>query len=107
VDSSRPDVDVRHQLNAQTGRIGWSGLQRQFAQGMLLYVAPNTDLVEAAARVVENDKAGVETWLQQGKLARVSAAQAKTWHTDGAEFRAVVAAPWVLIQEIVDGDKSA
>ncbi len=104
MDSSLPDIDVRHLLNAQTGRIGWPELQRQFARGLLLYVTPDMDLVEVAASVVENDDAGVKTWLRQGKLSRVSTVQASTWHVDGAEFWAVVAAPWVLIQEIADTD---
>ncbi len=105
MDSSRPDVDVHHLLNAQTGRIGWSELQRLFAQGLLLYVAPGLDLVEVASGLVKNDNAGVESWLQQGKLARVSTAQAKTWHADGTEFWAVVTAPWVLIQEVTEAGK--
>ncbi len=105
MDSSRPDVDVRHLLNAQTGRIRWPELQRQFARGLLLYVTPDMDLVEVAASMVENDDAGVETWLQQGKLSRASTVQASAWHADGAEFWAVVAAPWVLIQEISNTDK--
>jgi len=107
MDSSRPDIDVRHLLNAQTGRIGWSELQRLFARGLLLYVAPGPDLVEVAAGLVKNDNAGVESWLQQGILARVSTVQAKAWHADGTEFWAVVTAPWVLIQEIAEADKPA
>lgn len=97
-----PDIDVRHLLNAQTGRITWTELQRPFAQGLLLQVAAGMDLVETAARVVENDSQTVQDWLERGKLRRIDTRQAKAWLGADQEFWAVVAAPWVLIQELED-----
>jgi len=93
------DLDVRHLLNAQTGRIGWAELQRHFARGLLLWVDPDLDLVEVAARIVDDDKDRVTAWLEQGKLAKPDLKQAKTWQATQPEFWAVVAAPWVLVQE--------
>ncbi len=93
------DIDVRHLLNAQTGRIGWAELQRHFARGLLLWVAPELDLVDVAAHIVKDDKAAVTGWLEQGKLVKPDMELAKGWQHREPEFWAVVAAPWVLVQE--------
>jgi hypothetical protein len=93
------DIDVRHLLNAQTGRIGWSELQRQFAQGLLLWVAPELDLVEVAAYIVKDEKAMVTAWMEAGQLMKPDLTMARGWQQNQSEFWAVVAAPWVLVQE--------
>lgn len=95
-----PGVDVRALLNAQTGRLAWPELQRHFARGAVIRVAGNLDLVEVAARVVEDDRAVVERWLGEGRLAHATLEDARRWELDRAEFWAVVAAPWVLVQEV-------
>ncbi len=96
------DIDVRHLLNAQTGRIGWAELQRHFARGLLLWVAPELDLVEVASRIVKDDRAAVTAWLEQGKLVKPDRKLAKEWQQREPEFWAVVAAPWVVAQEAKD-----
>ena len=95
-----PGVDVRELLNAQTGRLAWTELQRHFARGAVIRVAGDLDLVEAAARIVDDDKAVVERWLGEGRLAQATLKDARRWERDQAEFWAVVAAPWVLVQEV-------
>ena len=95
-----PDIDVRGLLNAQTGRLPWTELQRHFARGVVIRVAGELDLVEAAARIVEDDKASVERWLGEDWLTRATLEEARRWERENAEFWAVVAAPWVLVQEV-------
>jgi hypothetical protein len=97
------DVDVRHLINAQTGRIGWPELQRHFARGLVLWVAPDLDLVEVAACIVNDDKTEVSAWLERGKLIKPDLEMAKGWQQDEPQFWAVVAAPWVLVQESREG----
>lgn len=87
-------------LNGQTGQIGWSELQRPFARGMLIKVADGMDLVKVAARFVADDAPRLVEWLDLGCVARVSTEQAIDWQARQARFWAVVAAPWVLVQEI-------
>lgn len=96
------EIDVRDLLNAQTGRLAWFELQRHFARGVVIRVAGDLDLVEAAARVVEDDRAVVGRWLGEGRLAQATLADARRWERDQASFWAVVAAPWVLVQEVRD-----
>jgi|APIni6443716594_1056825.scaffolds.fasta_scaffold56283_3 hypothetical protein len=97
---SEADELLRTKLNAETGKLGWSELERHFARGLVVKVAGDLDLVEVAVAMSHDDKAVVETWLTQGRIARASTEDAITWHAQQSQFWVVVAAPWVLIQEV-------
>jgi len=94
------NADVRDLLNAQTGKLSWPELQRHFARGVVIRVAGELDLVEAAARLVEDDKHVIGNWLKAGLIANASMDDAKRWEAEQTWFWAVVAAPWVLVQEL-------
>lgn len=89
---------TRDLLNAQTAKIEWQELQRHFARGMVIKVAPGLDLVEVAARLVADDKAAFEGWLEQGLVCNASDDDARAWSDSQPTFWAVVVAPWVLVQ---------
>lgn len=93
--------ELRCRLNGETGKLGWDELERHFARGVLIRVAPGLDLVEVAAAMVRDDKAAIESWLAVGRIARASAADAEAWNARRPVFWAVVTAPWVLAQEIM------
>lgn len=93
------DAGTRGQLAAETGLIGWRELQRPFARGVLVVVAPGLDLVEVAARMAEDDAAALRGWVDAGQVVRASDAHAERWEAAQQVFRAVVVAPWVLAQE--------
>lgn len=94
-----PSDLLRAKLNLETARIAWAELQRPFARGVVIKVASDMDLVDAAVHVAGNDAAVVQEWLADGRIARVEACDAKDWHARQPTFWAVVVAPWVLIQE--------
>ena len=100
------EIDVRDLLNAQTGRISWKELQRHFAAGMVLVVAADLDLIDVAARIVEDNRVQVEQWMAGGRLTRAETSHARAWEEAQPEFWAVVAAPWVLVQEIIESDSA-
>ena len=93
--------ELRAMLNAQTGKLAWPELERHFARGVVIRVAPELDLVEAAAAVVEDNQGAVNQWMESAQLAHADEQNAKDWTLRQPHFWAVVAAPWVLIQEIV------
>ncbi|MBI2380289.1 MAG: DUF2288 domain-containing protein [Gammaproteobacteria bacterium] len=93
------ELPLRARLNAETARLAWRELETFFARGVVIRVAAELDLVEAAARIVEDDKAAIEAWLLAGQIGKPDADQARDWHARGAQLWAVVAAPWVLVQE--------
>lgn len=94
------DELLRAKLNAETGRLAWKELERHFARGAVILVAPEMDLVDVAFHVSRDDKAAVEAWMSRGLVRRAAAEDAMGWHERQTLFWAVVAAPWVLIQEI-------
>jgi hypothetical protein len=97
-----PQIDLRDLLNAQTGRVAWSELQRHFARGMILIVSDQLDLIEVAARIIDDDATQVQAWIAGKQLLRAELRHAQAWETAQSQFWSVVAAPWVLVQEIAD-----
>lgn len=98
MDESREELRAR--LNAETGKLIWPELERHFARGVVIKVADDLDLIEVAMRVIEDDKAVVAEWMEQGKVGHPSTEDAKEWVERQPTFWAVVAAPWVLVQEV-------
>jgi hypothetical protein len=90
----------RAKVNLETSRIAWKELQRYFASGMVVSVAPELDLVEVAFQFSRDNKAQVERWLLTRKVGKVTDAQAATWVEADAEMWAVVVSPWVLVQVV-------
>lgn len=91
---------LRAKLNAETGVLAWCELERHFARGVLIRLAGDLDLVEVALAMARDDKRAVQDWLASGKLAHATSEDARTWHARQSRFWAVVAAPWVLVQEV-------
>jgi hypothetical protein len=91
---------MRLRMNGETGRIGWSELQRHFARGVLIKVDAQLDLVDVAACVAGDAKESIAAWLSEGQLARADTEDALDWQARQPVFWAVVTAPWVLVQEI-------
>lgn len=96
---SETHEELRARLNAETGKLAWKELERFYARGVVIVVAPGLDLVEVAARVVADDTAAVRDWLTAGTMVRASEDHAHDWVAREPTFWAVVAAPWVLVQE--------
>lgn len=97
---SEAEERLRAKLNAETGKLAWTELERHFARGVVVKVAGDLDLVDVAVAMSHDDKASVEAWLMQGRVVRASSDDAMLWHAQQSRFWAVVAAPWVLIQEV-------
>ena len=92
---------LRAKLNLETAQLAWRELERHFARGSIIKVAPGMDLVDAALQVAENNAATVQVWLAEGRIARAELSDAEDWYARQPFFWTVVVAPWVLIQEAV------
>lgn len=88
-------------LHAETAQIHWSELERHFARGVVLKVSTSKDLVKMAIAMVEDDAGQIADWMNSGDLSKVSVGDAKNWSERDSSLWAVVAAPWVLVQEMV------
>jgi len=92
-------AQLRSDFHAQTARIAYSELQRYFAGGHLVRVDSGLDLVEVAVALAEDDRQRFEAWTGADDVAVVDDDQARRWLRAGTELWAVVAQPWVLVQE--------
>ena len=84
---------------SQTARIPWRDLQTYYAGGSVVYVAAELDLVDVAVQLGLDNTAAFEQWIAAGTVAPVSDEQALLWYESERELWAVVAAPWVLVQD--------
>ena len=84
---------------SQTARIPWRDLQTYYAGGSVVYVAAELDLVDVAVQLGLDNAAVFEQWIAAGAVAPVSDQQALQWYESERVLWAVVAAPWVLVQD--------
>lgn len=90
---------LRAKINGETSRMPWKELQRFFAGGSVIAVSDDLDLVDVAVRIASDDTAAVQQWLNDGRVGRVSDAQASAWLEADATLWAVVVKPWILVQQ--------
>lgn len=102
-DTAAAGADRREQLRAdflaQTGEIAFSELQRYFAAGKLVLVDASLDLIEVAIELAEDNRRRFEAWLSAGAISGVSDDLAQQWLEQQTLLWAVVADPWVLVQQ--------
>jgi hypothetical protein len=89
-------------INLETSQIPWHELQRFFASGLAISISTELDLVDTAYQFSNDNKAQVEVWLKEKKVAPVSDQQALAWYENNKDVWAVVVKPWVLVQESMD-----
>lgn len=97
---NEPGEPLHTRLNLETAQMRWTELQRHFAGGSVIAVSTELDLIEAAARIAEDDTATVAAWLAEQRLAKVTDEQAQQWLVADAVLWAVVVKPWILVQPV-------
>lgn len=86
-------------LLGETAKIDWQDLERFFAQGKLLSVARDLDLVSVAEAIANDNSVVVTQWLSSGLVERMPAETAADYAARKPELWAVVVSPWVCVQE--------
>jgi hypothetical protein len=94
---------LRQEYHGQTARIAWHDLQTYYAQGSVVSIAQGLNLVEVAVQLGLDNTAQFEAWIEAGEVAPVNDEQALAWYEANQELWAVVAAPWVLVQQHTAG----
>ena len=92
---------LRAKINSETAKIPWLELQRFFAAGRVLLVAPGLDLVDVAYALQQDDIDQVKRWADSAQITPVPDDLARAWVSDEASLWAVVVKPWVLVQPTV------
>lgn len=90
---------LRADFLAQTARIPFAELQRYFAAGQLVLVGDSLDLVDVATELAMDNAQRFQGWIDAGDIAPVDDATALAWLSDEKSLWAVVANPWVLVQD--------
>lgn len=94
------DRDLKRvKINSETAKIPWQELQRFFAAGKVMRVAPHLDLIDVAYAFQQDGVEQVTRWTDTAQLAAVSDDQARLWVDRDTLLWAVVVKPWVLVQE--------
>lgn len=98
-DGAAREARLRREYHGQTAQIPWQDLQTHYARGSVISVSPELDLVEVAVQLGLDNTIAFQGWIDAGAVSPVSEGQALSWFDSGAVLWAVVAAPWVLVQE--------
>ena len=103
-DSDDPEREsrLRCEYFGQTARIHWRELQTYYARGSVVRVAGELDMVEVAVQLGLDNTAAFEQWIGDGSVSAVSDKQALAWYEANQQLWAVVAPPWVLVQQRSD-----
>jgi len=92
------DTELHDKINRETARIAWTELLRHFAQGNVIFVSPELDLIDVAMRISHDDKASIASWMAAGLVGKATDLQAQTWTAADASLWTAVVHPFVLVQ---------
>ncbi len=92
------DTELRLKINSETARLPWAELQRHFAQGSVVFVGPDLDLVDVAVRISHDDKDSIGRWMAAGQVGKVTDEQAQAWTEGQAVLWTSVVHPFILVQ---------
>jgi len=90
---------LREEFHQQTARIPWHELQRYYAAGSVIHVGSDLNLVEVAVQLGMDNTEQFQAWIAAGDIAPVQELEAQAWFDENSTLWAVVAAPWVLVQD--------
>ena len=97
---ARPAAMTRDQLAREAGVLTWPELQRHFARGVVIVVTASLDWLEVALAMTQDDAGRLAEWMGQGAVFKANDECARRWSVDQTPLRAIVVAPWVLVQEV-------
>jgi hypothetical protein len=93
------DTDLRLKINSETARLPWAELEKHFAQGSVVFVSPDLDLIDVAVRISHDDKESIARWMGEGKIGKVTDEQAQAWTEGQAALWTSVVHPFILVQQ--------
>lgn len=79
----------------------WEDLSPHAERNSLFVVSPLLDLVDVAVKTAGDDTKSVSLWIESGLISRPTLDQIRQWQSSSKkEFRFLIVAPYVLIQEL-------
>lgn len=99
IDAGEADACLRAKLYGETATTRWSDLQRFFAQGRVVRVTADLNLIEVGLALSRDQTDLFRDWLAKGQVALVADQQARAWCATDALLWTLVIKPWILVQE--------
>ena len=93
------EMTTLEKLYSETARISWLELQRFFAQGVVINVDAELDLLNVAVMFAQDQAKELQAHVDAGLVQAPSNEQAKAWYEREAQLWSVVVAPFVLVQD--------
>lgn len=93
-------VPLKSKLNLETATAPWHELQTFFAQGLVLNISKELDLLTVGEQFAADNKTLFEQWLAAGQVSQVSDQQALDWYENDATVWTLVIKPWILVQAV-------
>lgn len=91
---------TREQLQQECAPIFYNEIERFFAKGMVVLVARNSDIIDVALMIQDDNAQALKKMIDDGQVVRAHDEHAIKWSQQNAQLMAVTAVPWVLVQEI-------
>lgn len=90
---------LRREYHTQTAKINWHDLQTYYAHGSVIAVDSDLSLVEVAVQLGLDNADQFQQWIADKQITPVHDEQALAWYEANQQLWAVVAPPWVLVQQ--------
>ena len=95
--------EIREKFVQDLAEVDWKSLRIHLQRDALILVDNRLELVEVACGVADDAAGEVGGWISQGLLTKPSADQLSGWEAQlDKPFRMLIAAPYILIQEVAD-----
>lgn len=92
------EITTKDKLNLETSTIQWKALEMFFAQGKLLIVPNNADLVNTASIIADNNINELERLINDQLVEFATPVWVKSHCKDDTQLWAVVVSPYVIAQ---------
>ncbi len=94
-------TEARERFEKDIAEVDWRSLRIHTQRDALILVAEPLDLVEVACKVTADAAEEVGDWIAKELLYKPTAEQLASWETQlDKSFRMLIAAPYILLQEV-------
>ena len=95
--------DLRAELAETLDEAEWEWLMPHAKRDAIVIVAPELNLLDVGVAIASDDKASVESWINQQQLSKPSPEQLSDWGNEPTRrFKALIVQPYVLVQLAAD-----
>ena len=95
--------DLRAELAETLDEAEWEWLMPHAKRDAIVIVAPELNLLDVGVAIASDDKASVESWINQQQLSKPSPEQLSDWGNEPTRrVKALIVQPYVLVQLAAD-----